>query len=112
MTKKLRDEVYLKYDKHCAYCGKEITIEKMQIDHIISKRLGGTNNLENLNPSCRRCNYYKAGNTLEGFRKALLTLHERLLKVYIVRIAIDYGLLELKPFNGVFYFEKVSKKEE
>ena len=29
-----REEVYNKCDGHCAYCGNEITIKQMQIDHI------------------------------------------------------------------------------
>jgi 5-methylcytosine-specific restriction endonuclease McrA len=29
-----REEVYNKCSGHCAYCGKEITIKQMQVDHI------------------------------------------------------------------------------
>lgn len=28
------------------------------------------------------------------------------MKIYIVKVAVDYGIIELKPFDGVFYFEK------
>ena len=39
-SKKTREEVYKKYDGHCAYCGKEIEIKEMQIDHMHPKAYG------------------------------------------------------------------------
>lgn len=30
-----REQIFLKCNGHCAYCGKEITLKEMQIDHII-----------------------------------------------------------------------------
>ena len=38
MTKDKRITVYDKYDGHCAYCGREIGLQDMQIDHIKPKR--------------------------------------------------------------------------
>lgn len=35
--KRIRELVYQKYDGHCAYCGREIAMEDMQVDHIISR---------------------------------------------------------------------------
>ena len=35
-TKKEREEVYIKYNGHCAYCGCELDIKNMQIDHVTS----------------------------------------------------------------------------
>ena len=106
MRKIDRLEVYEKYNKHCAYCGKSIEIKDMQVDHILAKRNGGTDDFSNLNPSCRRCNHYKRSLDLEGFRNLMKTLHERLKNDYITKVAMDYGIIELKPFNGVFYFER------
>ena len=120
MTK--REKVYEKYNGHCAYCGNEISIKDMQIDHLIPKRLShpqgfdsyyfyeGLNKIENLMPSCRICNHYKRGYMLEDYRELLLSLHKRIEKIYIVRVAIRYGLLELKKFDGKFYFEKLDNK--
>lgn len=105
-----RTEVYQKYNGHCAYCGKKIEIAEMQVDHIKAKRNGGTNDIENLNPSCRSCNHYKRAFDLEGYRKYLLTLDERIRKDYINRVAIDYGVISLTKFDGRFYFEKLGIK--
>ena len=68
-----REEVYNKCGGHCAYCGKEITIKQMQVDHIEphwhtlseqqAKKSGidkGSHNISNLNPSCARCNKWKS----------------------------------------------------
>lgn len=106
MKKELRERVYKKYNGHCAYCGKEIDFKDMQVDHQLSQRNGGGNELDNLFPACRLCNHYKRAQGLESFRETMLTLHDRIVQPYINRVALDYGIMELKPFDGYFYFEK------
>lgn len=106
MNKQLRLEVYQKCNMHCAYCGKDIKIEEMQIDHITSKRKGGEDSFKNYNPSCRRCNHYKRTLDLEGFREYIKTLHERISKDYIAKVGLDFKIVGLTPFDGIFYFEK------
>ncbi len=121
MKKEIREKVYLKYGKKCGYCGKDIEYKDMQVDHIIPKRSflfhvnaynydpkNKGDHFDNLNPSCRRCNHYKRAYSLEDFRKLMTTLHHRISKEYINKVAIDYGVIELKPFDGVFYFEEQS----
>lgn len=112
MTKAQRQHIHSKYNSHCAYCGNVIAIENMQVDHIIPKRQGGTNDTENLNPSCRRCNHYKRALNLEDFRDYIKTLHERITKDYITKVGIDYGIVEITPFDGMFYFEKREAESE
>jgi len=111
MRLKLRKEVLKKYNSHCAYCGKLLGYKDMQIDHIKSKHAGGTDNIDNLNPSCRRCNHYKRAMSLQHFRETMQTLNERLQKPYINRVGLDYGIITIKPFDGLFYFEKEVKNE-
>ncbi len=89
----------------------------MQVDHIIPQRawvdMLGTeikiDHIENYNPSCRRCNHYKRANSLETFRGYLLTIQERMRNDYLFKVAEDYGIVEVKPFDGVFYFERWGK---
>ena len=109
MKKELRIKVYEKYDGHCAYCGKEIAYEDMQVDHQQPKRHGGKDTIDNLFPACRRCNHYKRDMNLETFRIYITTLHERVSTPYINKVAIDYGILKVIPFLGMFYFEKIDK---
>ena len=103
----LRQKVWLKYNKHCGYCGKILEYKNMQTDHVKSKAFYDDNSFGNLMPSCRRCNHYKGEENLEGFRRLMRTLHERLENQYTIKVAIDYGIVCIKPFSGKFYFEKI-----
>lgn len=110
IPKKVRQKVYDKYDGHCAYCGKKLEYKDMQVDHIKSHYLEGSDEPENYNPSCRQCNFYKGTMSIEDFRVQLTKLRERLQKVYIYRLSTAYGLIEEKENTIQFYFEKVGKK--
>lgn len=59
----------------------------------------------NLLPSCRTCNHYKRADTPEFFRKKMTTLHERLNKNYINKVALTFGMVTINKFSGYFYFE-------
>ncbi len=48
LSKAERVEIHNKYDGHCAYCGCEIDISKMQVDHVKPLRIGGTDTFETL----------------------------------------------------------------
>ena len=113
MTKAKRLQVHSKYDGHCAYCGKVIAYKDMQVDHICPQRLYSdkevADRIENLNPSCRRCNHYKRTASVELFREMLKTLHKRTQKIYICKVAEDYGIIRIEPWDGKFYFERVSE---
>lgn len=118
IKKSERKKVYDKYGGRCSYCGNEIkSISDMQVDHIVPKRgwyTGMTDNqinhVDNYNPSCRRCNHYKRANSLELFREYLVTIQNRLRNDYLFKVAEDYGVVKVEPFDGVFYFEKVNKE--
>ena len=107
MKKELREKVWKKYDCKCAYCGEDLEYKKMQVDHIEAKYLGGKDDIENYNPSCRQCNFYKVTFDIEGFKKQLATITERIKKPFIVRLAMKYGIISFKPFDGKFYYEKL-----
>jgi hypothetical protein len=110
MKKELRDKVWKKYDCKCAYCGEDLEYNKMQVDHIEPKYLNGADEINNYNPSCRQCNFYKGTFDVKGFKKQLATLIDRVKKPFIVRLAMKYGLISFKPFDGKFYYEKHQEK--
>ena len=58
------DELYIKIKKigGCFYCGGKFE----HIDHIVPRSAGGSELLENLVPSCRRCNLRKGKNVRYG----------------------------------------------
>jgi 5-methylcytosine-specific restriction endonuclease McrA len=115
-----REEIYNKCNGHCAYCGVKITIKQMQVDHIEphwhtlteiqaqkSKIKKGSHEIENLNPSCSRCNKWKSTYSLESFRNVIETSLVRLERdTPNFRLARDYGLLTETPKRIKFYFEK------
>jgi 5-methylcytosine-specific restriction endonuclease McrA len=121
-----REEVYNKCDGHCAYCGVEITLKQMQVDHIEphwhtlteqqAKKSGikkGTHDISNLNPSCSRCNKWKSTWTLEQFRDVVETSLDRLERdTPNFRLAKDYGLLTIQKKPVIFYFETIITKEK
>ena len=37
-------------------------------------------------------------------------LHERLEAIYILKVAVDFGMATIKPFDGSFYFERQAAK--
>lgn len=111
-----RQKVHDKYDGLCAYCGQRITIKEMQVDHMIPKSaieyskdvdiFEKVHSFDNLMPSCRRCNHYKRSDDLEGFRKKMKTIHERIASKYLIKVAQDYGIVKIHPFVGRFLFER------
>lgn len=117
INKELRNKIYNKYDGHCAYCGKEIKYEEMQIDHLIPKRQAEIGKISweevesenNLMPSCRKCNNYKRCHKIETFREYIQRIPDKLLSVFIFKIGIDYGLIEIKNKDVEFYYEKHNK---
>lgn len=120
ISKKLRKQVYEKYDGHCAYCGCEITMKDMQVDHFRSqygaerKHEAVDNSFDNLMPACRQCNLYKGPYTIESFRWALKgLLVPNLQKTFNWRLAERYGLVESHlDQDPIFYYEKVRKESE
>ena len=128
ISQNIRDAVYAKCAGRCAYCGSELN-GKFQVDHVISQRnfehriknqfrvpeflkhltLVDVNHIDNLLPACASCNNYKSTHDLEGFRKELGLLIERLNKTSsIYRIAKRFGSIKEMDQPIRFYFEDLS----
>lgn len=114
MKKKRRQQIYDMFDGHCAYCGRKIDYKDMQVDHVKPLYRGwkeapnrGEDVLENLFPSCRRCNFRKGTFTIEQFRAELKRQCAGIMeRSFQVKQSLDYGLLEYHDIPIVFYFEK------
>lgn len=106
IPKAIRQQVYEKFGGHCAYCGAPLAYKDMQVDHIEAHSVGGTDELENYNPACRMCNFYKGTMTIDQFRDELEKVQGRLKKYYIYRLALKYELIQEKENEVVFYFER------
>jgi hypothetical protein len=124
MTK--RDKIFQKFNGLCAYTGKPLG-EDWQIDHAYPKRMGhmysgNINDDRNLYPCLKIVNHYKRGYGISGFRSLLSDLHVRIGKLpknprcdrrkkykdYMLKVASAFDVDKDKPFNGLFYFEKIN----
>ena len=129
MKKEIRKQVYDKYNGLCAYCGKPLESD-WQVDHKIPQRLDyyighkKIHDIENLLPCQKLINHYKRALNIEDFRKLWLgKLHLRLSKLpknpktekskkrkeYLLMIANYFDITYDNPFDGKFYFEKISE---
>ena len=130
INKAKREQIFNKFNRKCAYCGNDITISKMQIDHIIPKEYFvrhvknkinvpyflkhltefDVNNMDNLFPSCGSCNNYKHSNYLELFRMELQEQLKRLNdRSTNYKLAKRFNQLIETPTPILFYFEKIIK---
>ena len=62
--------VYNKTGGRCWYCGKELD-DDFQIDHANPISKGGSDDIDNLLPSCNICNRRKSDKTVEEYRESL-----------------------------------------
>lgn len=108
INKKTKNEVFLKYNGHCSYCGNKLTPKTFVIDHFIPLRRGGNDDFDNYMPACRECNHYKLTYDIEGFRHLILTAEERLLKPLLGRVCRNFKIITINHFDGKFYFEKIN----
>jgi 5-methylcytosine-specific restriction endonuclease McrA len=121
MNKETRKFIHEKYNGHCAYCGKKITIKEMQVDHLVSKLIFSLksnfiytdkelNDIDNLMPSCRVCNKWKSCHSVEQFRFEIESQLDRLNEYSSnFRLAKKYGLVEEKQQSILFYFEQLKQ---
>lgn len=126
-TKEKRIEIYEKCNGKCAYCGNDISLKEMQIDHIIPQRnfemhvknkykiptflthltIDDLNDNDNLLPACRVCNGWKSTYHLDLFRSEIEEQTKRLNeRSSNYRMAKKYGLIEETKIPVVFYFEQ------
>jgi hypothetical protein len=115
IPKNIREIVWNKFSKRCAYCGCELlTLKDCIPDHITAHYHTQYDSIENLFPSCKPCNTYKGPFDVELFREHLLKMlnykNEYLFKSKTkMQVAINLGSITHVKWDGIFYFEKVKK---
>lgn len=128
ISKKVREQVRLKFGGLCAYTGKPLD-DKWQVDHVTPKHycayhlIDSVDEIENLLPAIRIINHYKRSHNLESFRMSMKSFHLRLAKLpkntsvestkrrisYMNEVADIFGITVEKPFTGKFYFETLNQ---
>lgn len=108
-----RAEVYNKFNGHCGYCGCELIIKQMQVDHIFPVHLKyyfperDHDRTENLMPSCQPCNIHKGGMLLEDWRRLLGRQVSMLQNDARFKRALKFGQISIhEKIPIVFYFER------
>lgn len=130
LNKEQREELKQKYDGKCSYCGIELT-NRWQADHLepverkviwykceksrtLKSKSGDMrkpehDHIDNMMPSCVKCNNDKSSMTLESWRRVIKdrikTLNES--PVYAsYQKAKRYGLIVETNIDVVFWFER------
>jgi hypothetical protein len=61
------------FDKHCVCC---LRVRKLTVDHILPVALGGSNDIKNIQPLCKRCNLIKSRKYIDYRKDAAKRLQE------------------------------------
>jgi 5-methylcytosine-specific restriction endonuclease McrA len=64
-TKREWYELKRRFDFTCLCCGQKEPAIKLTVDHVIPISRGGTNDIGNIQPLCRRCNQSKGTQTID-----------------------------------------------
>ena len=114
LTKSEREKVYTLCGGRCAYCGAQIALDDMQVDHVIPMSFFefyqaegfDLDTMDNFLPACRSCNHYKSTMTLEKFRRAIENYPYVLARDSVTyRNAVRFDVVRPAPKKVRFYFE-------
>lgn len=122
-SKSIRDKVF-NLDNHCQMCNIKLQNEDvtannyMQIDHLISRKRGGSNKIENLRPLCKKCNSSKRDRNSIDIALKIKQDVENMFKYYqvnIIKYELNNNILEKELFKRVIEdatFNFISKINE
>ena len=68
-----RKNLYLRDNRQCQYCGKQLNFSQMSLDHIQPRSKGGATSWENIVCSCTKCNTKKGCRTPKEDHMQLLS---------------------------------------
>ena len=67
---KVRLRIFERDNGQCTYCGTELTLESFNVDHLLPRSRGGTDEESNLALSCVFCNSKKGSKTPEEWARS------------------------------------------
>lgn len=101
---------------HCAYCGIELSMKDMQVDHYIplelsciaEEHMDAVDSIDNYLPACRSCNNYKSSMNIEKFRLSVTRFHDVLMRDSVTyKNAVRFGQVKPQQHVQQFYYEKI-----
>lgn len=113
-TPKIKSQVRNKYDKRCAYCGEELSLKEMTIDHIHPSSIGGSSDIDNLNPCCSICNEFKKDLSVEEFKTEIEQQLRKTISKKWFNLLYKFNLINIGNGNLpiTFHFEKYLEDKE
>lgn len=119
-----RKKVFDKFNGHCAYCGCDLELNKFQVDHVQPMRRGdsdndlkywkikrGTNDIDNLFPTCRSCNAIKSSRTPDVWKECIKDYPDMLLRDNATfRLLVRIGLITINE-GFEYYYENTRIKK-
>ena len=121
INQNVRNQVFKRYEGHCAYCGCELNKDEMVIDHFFpvsrwkrAHREGEVDDVLNLMPSCKSCNYWKGAKSPGGFRNFLAKQFDTVYKESAgFRNLLRYGQVYPSIHKSIrFYYQKHCESPE
>lgn len=121
LTKAEREQVRLKCNGRCAYCGEPLG-PRWHADHVKAVFRGygsdgkqllhaDRHTVDNMMPACAPCNISKSVYSIEQWRQAIARHVEALnRRVPTYRMAKKYGLIRETGVSVEFYFEKMARE--
>jgi 5-methylcytosine-specific restriction endonuclease McrA len=95
----------------CWYCGNSLTIDTLTVDHVLPVAEGGSNDPQNLVPSCKSCNSKKKHKSMEEFRAIMsrtdgwVRFSQEQKNFLLTRAGVDIDKV-LSGDDYVFWFER------
>lgn len=106
-----RRNIYMRDEGTCQYCGKHVSTQEFQIEHVIPRCQGGITIWTNVVAACQRCNKNKAGQTPKQAGMTLIS-QPYTPKVddprFNFRLHIKHIRPEWKEWENWLYSEKAS----
>ena len=69
--KEVREMIYHNADGRCALCGRKIVYDDVTLDHITPLAMGGEDNVNNLQGTCKACNLFKGSILPDDFMERI-----------------------------------------
>ena len=62
MVRFTKNNIFLRDDYRCQYCGEHFGIEELTLDHVVPKSKGGKRSFTNICSACGPCNWLRGSN--------------------------------------------------
>ncbi len=114
MRQKTKDKryIYIRDNKQCYFCNKELLFKQISLDHYLPRSKGGPDDIFNLVLSCKRCNKLKKSSIPEDYKDIMINLFKKGVKDRKI-IAAGIGIKQkelMDIIEDVFRIEDIGEE--